>query len=107
MTKLHDLAALGQAVWLDYIRRSLLTSGELQALIEKGVRGVTSNPTIFDRAISGSSDYDRDLEKLVGQDRSAGEIYEALALEDIGRAADLLRPLYEATRGGDGYVASR
>jgi len=105
MTKLHDLAQLGQAVWLDFIRRSLITSGELQALIDQGVRGVTSNPTIFDRAISGSSDYDQDLEELATEDRSAEEIYEALALEDIGRAADLLRPLYDATEGGDGYVS--
>jgi len=105
MSKLHDLARLGQAVWLDYICRSLIVSGELQALIGKGVRGVTSNPTIFDRAISGSSDYDRDLGRLVAEDKSVDETYEALALEDIGGAADLLRPLYEATGGGDGYVS--
>ena len=105
MTKLHDLAGLGQAVWFDYICRSLITSGELQALIDKGVRGVTSNPTIFDRAISGSSDYDQDLSRLGGEDKSLEQVYEALALEDIGRAADLLRPLYDATNGGDGYVS--
>jgi len=105
MTKLHDLAQLGQAVWLDFIRRSLITSGELQALIDQGVRGVTSNPTIFDRAISGSSDYDQDLEELATEDRAVEELYESLALEDIGRAADLLRPLYEATEGSDGYVS--
>jgi len=105
MTRLHQLAELGQAVWLDYIRRSLITSGELQALIDKGVRGVTSNPTIFDRAISGSSDYDRALDRVASEDRSVDEVYEALAVEDIGHAADLLRPLYDSTKGGDGYVS--
>jgi len=65
MTKLTEVAELGQAIWLDYIRRSFITTGELQALIEKGLRGVTSNPTIFDKAIAGSTDYDEDLKRLV------------------------------------------
>jgi len=105
MTKLNELAELGQAVWLDYIRRSFITSGDLQALIDEGLRGVTSNPTIFEKVIAGSTDYDQDLQRLVAEGRSVKEIYETLALDDIGRAADLLRPVYERTGGADGYVS--
>lgn len=105
MTKLHQLAALGQAIWLDYIRRSFITSGELQALIDDGLRGVTSNPTILEKAIAGSADYDEELQQLVAAGLPVGEVYEALALEDIRRAADLLRPVYERTDGTDGYVS--
>ncbi len=104
-TKAHELADLGQAVWLDYIRRSFITQGELQWAIDAGVRGVTSNPTIFDKAIAGSADYDADLRRLVNEGKSVEEIYEALVLEDIGRTADLLRPLYDVTGGADGYVS--
>ncbi|NDJ76060.1 MAG: transaldolase [Chloroflexi bacterium] len=105
MTKLHDLNTLGQAVWFDFIRRSFTASGELQALVEQGVRGVTSNPTIFEQAIAGSSDYDADLEPLVRAGKSVDEIYEALAMDDIRAAADTLRPVYDATNGADGYVS--
>jgi transaldolase/glucose-6-phosphate isomerase len=105
MTKLRQLAELGQSVWLDYISRSLFTSGELQRRIDQGVRGVTSNPTIFDKAIADNSHYAADLRRLVGQGQSVEDIYEALALDDIGRAADLLRPVYEDTDGLDGYVS--
>ena len=105
MTKLHELADLGQSIWLDYIRRSLITSGELQGLIDKGLRGVTSNPSIFEKAIDGSSDYDDDLQRLVGEGKSVDEIYEAIVMEDISRACDLLRPVYDATGGVDGYVS--
>ena len=79
MTKLHQLADLGQAIWYDYIRRSFIASGELKALLDQGVRGVTSHPTIFKKAIAGSSDYDEDLHRLVDQDKPVEEIYEALA----------------------------
>src|SRR5262249_40745193 len=105
MTKLHELATLGQAIWFDYIRRAFITHGELEQLLAAGVRGVTSNPTIFEKAIAGSADYDDDLRPLVAAGASIDAIYEALALDDIGRAADLLRPLYDATQGGDGYVS--
>ena len=105
MTKLHELADLGQAIWLDYIRRSFITSGDLQALVDEGLRGITSNPTIFEKAIAGSTDYDEDLRQLVGEGKTVQEIYEALALDDIQRAADLLRPIYEQTDGADGYVS--
>jgi len=113
MSKLHELAALGQSVWMDYIRRAFITSGELTELIDLGVRGMTSNPTIFEKAIVGSStsggdspgEYDADLERLAAQGKSATEIYEALAIEDIQMAADHLRPVYDATEGDDGYVS--
>jgi transaldolase len=105
MTKLNDLTKLGQAVWLDYIRRSFIRTGDLQTLIDQGVRGVTSNPAIFEKAIAGSDDYDDDIQRLVGERKTVNEIYEALALEDIRQAADLLRPLYDRTDGRDGYVS--
>lgn len=112
-TKLHALAGLGQAVWLDYIRRSLMTSGKLEEYVRMGLRGLTSNPAIFEKAISGSDDYEEDLQRLVEEDKSVEEIYEALAMDDIRRAADVLRPVYEAddpayaglNRGDDGYVS--
>jgi transaldolase/glucose-6-phosphate isomerase len=105
MTKLHRLADLGQSIWLDYIRRSFMTSGEMQDLIDVGVRGVTSNPAIFEKAIACSDDYDPALRKLAVKSRSTVEIYEALAIDDIRRAADLFRPLYESTNCLDGYVS--
>ncbi|MFQ5342534.1 MAG: bifunctional transaldolase/phosoglucose isomerase [Anaerolineae bacterium] len=105
MTKLRELAGLGQAIWFDYIRRSFITSGELQRLIDDGLRGVTSNPSIFEKAIAGSTDYDEDLHRLVDEGKTVEEIYEALALDDISRAADLLRPVYDQTDGADGYVS--
>jgi transaldolase/glucose-6-phosphate isomerase len=105
MSKLKKLADMGQAIWFDYIRRSLITSGELQSLIDQGVRGVTSNPTIFEKAIAGSSDYDADLIPLVKKGATIEGIYEELALWDIARTADLFRPLYERTAGLDGYVS--
>jgi transaldolase len=105
MSKLLELEKLGQSVWFDFIRRSLVISGELQNLIEKGVRGVTSNPAIFEKAIAGSSDYDEDIIRLIKADKSVDDIYEALAFEDISGAADLLKNVYEISDGKDGYVS--
>lgn len=105
MTKLHELARLGQSIWYDNIRRALLDSGELATLVGAGVMGVTSNPTIFDRVIAGSADYDADLHRLVDEGKTDEQIFEALAMEDIRRTADLLRPVYDATDGVDGYVS--
>ena len=105
MTKLHELAELGQSIWLDYISRSLIASGELQKLVDQGLRGVTSNPSIFEKAIAGSADYDEDLNRLVRDGRSVAEIYENLAMADIRSAADVLRPVYEKSGGADGYVS--
>jgi len=105
MNKLHQINQLGQSIWYDNIQRALLDSGKMGALIETGASGVTSNPTIFDRAIRGSTDYDADLRRLVQAGHSPEEIFEALALQDIQRAADLLRPIYDRTAGVDGYVS--
>jgi transaldolase len=104
---LEKLSSLGQSVWLDLIRRSMLTpGGEMQKLIEKdGVRGVTSNPAIFEKAINGSPDYDNEIRALGKQGKNTTEIYENLAIDDVGRAADYFRPLYDSTKGGDGFVS--
>ena len=96
---------LGQSIWYDNIRRGLIESGELQRLIDVGVTGLTSNPTIFEKAITQSTDYDEALLELARQGRSAEEIFEALAIEDIQTAADLLRPIFDSTDGADGYAS--
>lgn len=105
MTKLNDLANLGQSIWIDYIRRSFIESGEMQALIDQGVRGVTSNPAIFEKAIAHSDDYDEQMRELVLAGKSVEEIYDALAVRDIRAATDLFRPVYESTHRLDGYVS--
>ncbi len=104
MTRLHDLQDLGQSVWYDNIRRAMLDSGELQALLDAGVVGLTSNPSIFEKAIGGSADYDAAIAAAPADSAPAG-LFERLALDDIGRAADLLRPIYERTGGLDGYAS--
>lgn len=105
MTTLHTAQSFGQSIWLDNIRRALLTTGGLAGLIEKGVTGVTSNPTIFEKAIAGSADYDKAMIPLAQAGKSPLEIYETLAFEDISRAADLLRPIYDNTNGKDGFIS--
>ena len=105
MTKLHELASHGQSIWYDNIRRALIDSGELRALIDAGVMGVTSNPSIFEKAIVGSADYDNAIKALAADGKSIEKIYEALAIEDIQRTADLLRLIYDGTNGVDGYVS--
>ncbi|MFC1714838.1 transaldolase [Candidatus Poribacteria bacterium] len=105
MTKMHELAELGQSIWFDNIRRSLMASGELQGLIDKGLRGITSNPSIFEKAVSGSSDYDAEIQEMTAQGKSTNEIYEALTTADVGNAADLMRSVYDSTDGLDGYVS--
>ncbi len=103
---LKDLQAYGQSIWLDNIRRSLITSNELRHLVEQdGLRGVTSNPSIFEKAITGSTDYTTILEELASQNLDAKSIYERLAIRDIQDAADVLRPVYEQTKRRDGYVS--
>ncbi len=103
---LRALQVFGQSVWLDYIRRSLITSGELRRLIgEDGLRGVTSNPAIFEKAVSGSSDYKEILEAPGSRALDAKSLYERLAVRDIQDAADALRPVYEQTSRRDGYVS--
>jgi transaldolase / glucose-6-phosphate isomerase len=108
VTRLADLVAAGQSPWLDYIRRSLLTSGELRRMVEvDGITGITINPTIFDKAIAGSQDYDAALKTLLAADSdlTPAQLYERLAVEDVTNAADVLRPVYERTNGTDGFVS--
>ena len=101
---LQQLQGLGQSAWYDNIRRGLIKSGGLERLIEMGVSGLTSNPTIFEKAIGGSTDYDDALISLAGSG-STEEVLEALAVEDIQDAADLLRSVYDRTDGDDGYAS--
>jgi transaldolase / glucose-6-phosphate isomerase len=107
MNPLQELRRLGQSVWLDYLRRGLVESGELKRLMDEfAVTGITSNPTIFNKAISGSTDYDRALRALVeGGERDARTLFLRLAVEDIAMTADVLRPVYDQTNGGDGFVS--
>jgi len=103
---LFELEEAGTSVWLDYIRRNLMTSGELQRMIdEDAVVGMTSNPTIFEKAIGGSSDYDEALRALVDRGLSNEDIFLNLMVEDIRMAADVLKPVYDQTKHKDGYVS--
>ncbi|HEY9784673.1 MAG TPA: bifunctional transaldolase/phosoglucose isomerase [Candidatus Obscuribacterales bacterium] len=104
---LKELETFGQSVWLDYIRKSLITSGELKRLVEEdGLRGITSNPSIFEKAIAGSNDYASALAELKRDAAlDAKAIYERLAVDDIQQAADILKPVYEKTNKRDGYVS--
>ena len=102
---LEDIQKHGQSVWYDNVSRGLIESGELHLLIELGVTGLTSNPTIFQKAITGSNDYDDAFETLVSEGKNTDAIYESLAINDIKAAADLLRPVYDATGGVDGYAS--
>ena len=100
------LESLGQSIWLDYIRRDLIKSGELRRLIEEdGLRGMTSNPAIFEKAIAGSRDYDEDIRKLTFEGKDIAAIYEALSMRDVQSAADEFRPVFNETDGIDGYVS--
>jgi transaldolase len=103
---LKELAAFGQSVWIDYIQRNLISSGELSRMIEEdGLCGMTSNPAIFEKAIVQSHDYDADIQAMILAGKTAREIYSALSLSDVRSAADLFRPVYERTDGTDGYVS--
>lgn len=99
------LNELGQSIWYDNLSRDVLNSGELAKIIESGVSGLTSNPTIFKNAIAGSSDYDQDLEPLAKKGMSSADICEDLMIADVGAAADLLLPIYQSSNGGDGYAS--
>jgi len=100
------LNELGQSTWLDLIGRKLIRSGELKRMIEEdGIRGVTANPAIFEKAIVETDEYDEALKKLIEQGRSPMEIYEAIAIEDVQGAADVLRPLFDRLEGRDGFVS--
>src|SRR5690348_13418704 len=100
--ELHDI---GQSLWLDNIRRQLVTSGELARLRDEGLTGVTSNPTIFDKAVSGSTDYDEAMVELVRAKKKPEDMLWGLMVEDVQAAADVFRPVYDRTRGKDGFVS--
>jgi len=107
--KTNPLVALGragQSPWIDYIHRGMIASGELaRRIAEDGIRGVTSNPTIFEKAVSSGSDYDAQIRALARAGAKLLEAYKAIVTDDIRAAADVLRPVYDATRGDDGYVS--
>src|SRR4051812_5916878 len=106
MTPLRRLTELGQSVWYDYIRRDLYQGAELKRLIgEDELRGMTSNPTIFAKAIMETDLYDDDIERLAAGGVSPATIFESLMVDDVRRAADVFRPVFEATGGDDGFVS--
>jgi len=102
ITEIHEI---GQSLWLDNIRRQLITSGELARLRDEGLTGVTSNPTIFEKAVSGSSDYDEAMVQLVREKKRPADMLWELMVEDIQAAADTFRPVYDKTKGKDGFVS--
>ncbi len=106
MNPLEKLRTVGQSPWYDYIKRGLITSGQLQAMIDNdGLMGVTSNPSIFQKAITGSADYDEELERVAAQVTSVKDVYETLAIRDIQDATDVMVSVYKSSDGRDGYVS--
>lgn len=106
MNPLNKLREFGQSIWLDLLDREIMNSGKLQSLIESDdLRGLTSNPSIFEKAISGSSDYDADITKISKEKNDNSEIFFDMAISDIRRAADLFKPVYDKTGGTDGFVS--
>ena len=105
MTTIHEVFDLGQSIWLDYISKAMIASGGLAEWIDKGVVGVTTNPSIFENAIAKTTDYDNEIAQLRKSGKSVAEIYEVLTLQEVGAAADILRPVYDKTAGKDGYVS--
>jgi transaldolase len=108
MNPLRELQKLGQSIWLDYIRRDLMTTGELKRLIEEvGVSGITSNPTIFAKAISEDSEYDEAIRRILAESPqiTAAALFEKIEIEDLQMAADALRPIFDRTDGNDGFAS--
>src|SRR5690348_9721661 len=102
---IQQLLEAGQSVWLDNLRRSMFASGELARLIDQGLRGMTSNPTIFEKAIGAGNDYDEQLSRLIGTEKGADALFWDLAVQDIQSACDAFRPVFDATGGNDGFVS--
>ena len=107
MNPVKTLENHGQAVWLDFLARGFVAKGDLKGLIETdGVKGVTSNPSIFEKAIASSDEYDAPIGKTLKRgDRPVADLFERLAVEDIQNAADVLRPVYDRLDGNDGFVS--
>ena len=105
-SKLHKLSELGQSIWIDFLSRDMLHSGELARMMkEDAVVGVTSNPTIFQKAISAGDAYDEQLRDVLAEERDPKEIFLRLAVQDVNEALDLLRPVWDEGSGKDGYVS--
>jgi len=106
MSSLLELKSLGQSIWLDFITRDFIAEGKLERLInEDGLSGVTSNPTIFQKAISGGKEYDEAIRRHLEEGKDAGPVFEAIAIEDIQQACDAFLPVYKETQGDDGFVS--
>ncbi len=103
--QLQQLLDAGQSVWIDNLRRSMFASGELKRMIERGLRGMTSNPTIFEKAIGAGNDYDDQLRQLVGSEKNAEALFWDLAIADIQHACDEFAPVYQSSGGNDGFVS--
>ena len=106
MTRLQRLfSEQGQSPWLDNLKRGYITSGDLSRLVDEGIRGITSNPTIFQKAIAGQAEYDDQFRSLIERKQSVDDAYWDLVIDDVEHALDLLRPLYDESAGGDGFVS--
>lgn len=105
MTSLHSMQQLGQSPWIDYIDRDLITTDKIKKVLEDGVTGLTSNPTIWQKAFASTDEYDTDIKAGVQAGKNVTEIYESIAVSDIQKAADALRGVYDSTKGLDGYVS--
>ena len=105
-SRLHELSELGQSVWIDFLSRQMLQSGKLAEMMEKdAVVGVTSNPTIFQKAIAGGDAYDDQMREVLAEEQDAKEVFLKLAVQDVKNACDLLRPVWDGGQGQDGYVS--
>jgi len=106
MNRVKSIHDLGQSIWLDFFNREIINNGKLQKLIdEDGLSGITSNPSIFEKAVNASSDYDEDIHKMSDKQKSSEEIFFGFATSDIRRAADMLKPTYDKSKGTDGFVS--
>src|SRR5579872_2765819 len=103
--QVQQLLDAGQSVWIDNVRRSMFASGELKRLIDTGLRGMTSNPTIFEKAIGAGNDYDEQLSQLIGTEKNADALFWDLAIQDIQSACDGFRPIFDSSGGNDGFVS--
>ncbi|MBS1914279.1 MAG: transaldolase [Bacteroidetes bacterium] len=105
MNPLHELLQLGQSIWYDFISRDFIASGAMKQLVDQGLRGMTSNPTIFEKAIAGGSSYDDQIQELSRAGHSTAEIATALFVEDVRNACDVMMPVYAESNGGDGFIS--
>ena len=106
MNNLTELLSYGQSYWLDNLTRKKITSGELKKRVtEQGLRGITSNPSIFNKAITNSSDYDAQITQLVNEGKNPQQVYDALTIKDVQDACDILKPVYDESGGADGFVS--